>query len=579
MIEVRGLSISHPGGICALDSVDLDLIEGQHLALMGANGSGKTTLIRCLNGLLQPTSGSVLVDGLSTSHVDDLNQIRRRVGMVFQNPDDQLVTTSVEAEVAFGLENCAVPVDLMRQRVDEMLEAFSLERYRHTPPHLLSGGERQRLAIAAAVAMRPVYLLLDEPTALLDPASGEELMRWIERLCLDQGICIVHVTQSPEQASRAQRLLVLRRGSLAHDDKPVVVFADGLSLEEDGICAPFSVRCARSLPLPLDPLPLTIEDLDRQLAHWTEPASSERPSEPCDDVVPQMGIRHVSHTYAEGVPEPIQALDGVEMEIGRGQILAIAGASGSGKTTLVQHLNGLLRPTRGRVELDRIDLTDENRLPLMQLRRRVGLVFQFAEAQLFAETVAEDVAFGPQNVGLAPAKVDEAVATALDAVQLPLAEYGDRSPFHLSGGERRRVAIAGVLAMDPQVLVLDEPTAGLDAQSTRVLIQILQDLQRDDRSVVLVTHDMDLISELAPRLVILHKGQIAYDGPTVGAFDTEWFADEAPLIPPLAWRFGRLRQARDGFTHDLLTFADVDAYARSLIPAGLTGDESPSHNP
>ncbi len=581
MIEVRGIKVQHPGNVLALDGIDVDLHEGQHVALMGANGSGKTTLIRCLNGLLVPTAGSVRIDGMSTTEPDDLVQIRRRVGMVFQNPDDQLVATSVETEIAFGLENNGIPSEEMSQRIDLMLDTFSLTRYRDTAPHLLSGGERQRVAIAAAIALRPTYLLLDEPTALLDPAAREDFMALVDRLVDEYGISILHVTQNAEEAVRAHRLLILRAGRLVCDDGPQVVFSSGATLEQElGIPLPFSVRCCLSIPALTPPLPLTIEDLDLRLADWYAPeisepdiASSEKSldemglpgTSPSADARIRMTIRDLSHIYSEGLPTPVTALTHVNMDITDNQILAIAGASGSGKTTLVQHLNGLLRPTSGHLALDGIDLWT-NDLSLQQLRQQVGLVFQFPESQLFAETVAQDVAFGPTNVGLDPESVESRVAGALAAVHLPVEEYGRRSPFHLSGGERRRVAIAGVLAMDPQILVLDEPTAGLDASSTQLLTDIVRNLSQKGRSIVLVTHDMDLIARVAPRLVILADGMVAFDGPTCEAFETELFDESSALKLPAAFRFRQLRRRRDHRTPSLLTCSDVTTYARTLKP-------------
>ncbi|MBT3346329.1 MAG: ATP-binding cassette domain-containing protein [Gemmatimonadetes bacterium] len=575
MIEVRALEVHHSGDITALAGIDLDLPPGQHVALMGANGSGKTSLVRCINGLLLPSSGSVTVDGLSTRQPQDLIQIRQQVGMVFQNPDDQLVTTSVETEIAFGLENNGVPSELMRQRVEEMLVAFSLDRYRHTPPHLLSGGERQRLAIAAAVALKPTYLLLDEPTALLDPVSRQELVLLIRQLCADEGVGILHVTQNAEETIHAHRLIVLHQGHLYRDGTPEEIFSDGLALEANtGIDLPFATRCALSVRHMRGPVALHVEDLDRALAAWQATDSLPPPPLPVPATQSRMQITQLHHVYNQGVPTPVQALADIEMEITAGEILAIAGASGSGKTTLVQHLNGLLRPSDGQLTLDGVDLADEKRLPSRTLRQRVGLVFQFPEAQLFAESVAEDVAFGPQNVGLDAVAIDEHVTRALEAVGLPIADYGHRSPFHLSGGERRRVAIAGVLAMDPQILVLDEPTAGLDAAATRTLMGILQSLRDEGRSIVLVSHDMDLIADLATRLVVLDAGRIAYDGPTRDAFDSPPFRDGAALIPPAAWRFSRLRQHRDSLAPTLLTTKEVKEYARTLIPSTSSDPQS-----
>lgn len=572
MIEVRALEICHAGGVRALDGIDLNLPAGQHVALMGANGSGKTSLVRCLNGLLHPSAGTVRVDGLSTIDPADLIQIRRRVGMVFQNPDDQLVTTSVETEIAFGLENNGVETQQMRERVDQMLDAFSLSRYRHTPPHLLSGGERQRVAIAAAVALQPMYLLLDEPTALLDPVSRQELIRLIEQLRAQYNMGILHVTQNAEEATHAQRLIVLQQGRMYCDATPAQVFARGRELEEQtGIQLPFTVHCTRSIPGWSGPPPLSIGELDQILSRWSSAPPVEQPPSQAPVEPVRMDVVGLHHAYDQGVPVPIQALIDVGMTIRRGEILAIAGVSGSGKTTLVQHLNGLLRPDGGKLTLDGIDLTDEKRLPSRQLRQRVGLVFQFPEAQLFAETVAEDVSFGPRNVGLEQNAIDKQVDAAMEAVGLPLSQFGHRSPFHLSGGERRRVAIAGVLAMNPQILVLDEPTAGLDAQATRILIEALKSIRDKGRSIVLVSHDMDLIADLATRLVVLASGRVIFDGPTRDAFSCAAFDQGAEMIPPTAWSFSQLRRQHDPHAPFLLTTEEVSRYAQTLIPPSPQG--------
>ncbi|OGG54037.1 MAG: hypothetical protein A3F84_06275 [Candidatus Handelsmanbacteria bacterium RIFCSPLOWO2_12_FULL_64_10] len=533
MIQLQNVHFSYAGDHPVLRGISLTFRDGERVALMGANGSGKTTLARCLNGLLLPTQGRVLVDGLPTDRPDDLWEIRRRVQMVFQNPDDQLVSVLVEREIAFGLENLGVPPAEMRQRVEEMLRRFHLEGYRNHPPHLLSGGEKQRLAVASALAMRPRHLVLDEPTAMLDPEGRREVMATLDDLARAGDVTIVHITQTPEEAAATHRLIVLDRGLVAMDGPPEQVFGEH-RLRDLGLAPPAPARLWVTLG-GSGAVPLTPEALAEKIG--PHPPPYPLPSPPSDSfrcrslpvgegggtkgLSPVLGEGEVSpfiitegleHIYHRGLPTERRAVAGVDMEIGRGTFTALIGASGSGKTTFVQHLNALLRPTRGRVLIDGED-TGRRGVDLRRIRQRVGLIFQFAEFQVFEETVDADVAFGPRNLNWDEARVSEGVRRALGQVGLDPAPFGPRSPLTLSGGERRRVAIAGVLAMQPEALILDEPAAGLDPRGAAQMEGLLAGLHADGRTLLLVAHDMDLVARLAQRVIVMHQGRIALDGP------------------------------------------------------------------
>ena len=562
MIRVEKLSLSYRGGTPALHSIDLHLSPGENIALIGANGSGKTTLARCLNGLQQPQAGRVLVDGMDASDPAQFRAIRQRVGMVLQNPDDQLVATTVADELAFGLENLALASDEIHHRVEETLAAFDLEVHRRYPPHKLSGGEQQRVAIAAVVAMRPRYLVLDESTALLDPGERRQVAELLQRLHTEYGIATILITQSPEEAARADRVIVLHAGRIHADGPPAALFADPPKLRALGLDLPFASTLAAHLSLAetyleLDALADALAALNAQpsLPPWTPPAPPPTPS--------KLATQGLTHLYDEHLPTQRRGINDITMDVPTGSVLALVGTNGAGKTTLAQHFNALLKPSYGRVLLDDCDIGS---LPPARVRQRVGLAFQFPELQLFAETVAEDVAFGPRNLGLADERVNDLVARALTMVGMPLREFGPRQPLSLSGGERRRVALAGVLAMDPEVLVLDEPTAGLDPQTTASLCQLFAELSNQGRTLVLISHDMELVSRLATHVVVLRQGRIELQGLARAVLTHPEFDAISGLVPPMSVQLTRhLRQRGIALADYPLTLEETIHWLAPLV--------------
>jgi len=562
VIELQNLSFSYPtpaGDIPVLRGIDLTLREGETVALIGANGSGKTTLIRCLNGLLQPSDGDVRVDGLSVRSPQHIHEIRRRVGMVFQNPDDQIVSAQVEREIAFGLENLGVPTTDMRQRVADALERFGLARYRHHTPHLLSGGERQRLAIASVVVMRPRYLLLDEPTALLDPAGRRAFLGLLDAFHRAGDITPILVTQIPEEAARADRVIALHQGQVALDGPPREIFSRTGELARINLAPPVAARIAATLGLP-PPLPITAGSLVERLPNPppTPPASDVSSPPAAASGPPVVCARGLRHIYNPGLPTQTVAFHDLDLDVSRGESLALIGPSGSGKSTFAQHLNGLLLPTSGSLTVCGVDLATSRNL--RDLRRRVGLIFQFPETQLFADTVFEDVAFGPRNLGLSD--IDARVRQALSSVGLPPSVFFSRSPLSLSGGEKRRVAIAGVLAMRPEVLALDEPTAGLDPAGAAEIETLLTRLRDDGCTVLLISHDMDLVARLSGRVVALDAGRLAFDAPPPDAFsDRRRLLDLNLDLPEAAQIADALRSKAWPIPPHALT---ANAVARSL---------------
>jgi energy-coupling factor transporter ATPase len=549
VLEVERLQVVYPGAESApaLRGVSFRVAPGERVALMGANGSGKTTLVRCIDGLLHPTAGDVRIDGFSVLRPGDLMALRRRVGLVFQNPDDQIVSTTVEREIAFGPENLGVPTEGIIRRVEEALRMFRLEKVRTHAPHLLSGGERQRLALASVWVMEPAYYVLDEPTSLLDPEGRAEIRRFVAERS-EAGFLIV--TQYADEALFCGRLLLLREGKLVYDGPAEEGFRDAGMCRSAAVGIPASVsldvfwedlhsESGRQKP---GPYPSQNNDSQKGASGGLDESSSHSLAAsiiriPCDPPPLAAGLfnvrlEHLSYSYRSPFFETRNALDDVSAIFGPGESVALVGPSGSGKTTLIQHLNGLLKPASGSVLLDGVNLADK-RTDLNEVRRRIGLVFQLPETQLFEETVFADVAFGPKNLGLSGGRLESAVAAAMERVSLNFEAYRNRSPFHLSGGEKRRAALAGVFAMEPEWIILDEPTAGLDWESSRRVEAILSGFPDSGRSVLFVSHDMDLVARLADRVILLEGGRVRFDGPVRPFFLSDW-PERAGLGKPSA---------------------------------------------
>ncbi|MFH1335082.1 MAG: energy-coupling factor transporter ATPase [Candidatus Zixiibacteriota bacterium] len=544
MLEFNQVSyhyrLDEKSSVIALDHINLRLKEGEFVSIIGSNGSGKSTLAKLLPALILPESGNVWVDGLDTKDKNSQKTIRQKVGMVFQNPDTQIISTSVEREIAFGLENLALPYREMKERVKWALDYFHLGRYRTHPPHKLSGGEKQRVALAAVLCMHPQYLILDEPTSLLDPQGRLEILSLVQKLIREGNVTVIHITQFPEEAMSADRILVMDKGKIVLDDSPVQIFKQKEFLEKIGLEVPFTLKIASTLKQRgwfLSDEYLNIDELVNKITQKVitgekglvdfsavdgQRAHPERSRRITDDknlspipsptssakTAPQIAVKDVEYLYDQGLPTKEKALDGITIEIHHGDFIGLIGPTGSGKSTLVQHLNGLLVPVSGKVEINGENLKNKN-VDLKKVRQKVGLVFQFPELQLFEDTVYDDIAFGPKNLSLPAEEIDARVQQAMRLMELNFEQFASRSPFSLSGGEQRKVAIAGILAMNPEVLILDEPTCGLDPKSTEEMKKLLQELNSKGVTIILISHNMDLIAELAHKIILLKEGKVA----------------------------------------------------------------------
>ena len=627
IICVRDVSFTYDGEAFALSGASAQIERGEFVCILGGNGSGKSTLAKHLNALLVPDKGQVEVCGMDTSERQHTYAIRQSAGMVFQNPDDQLVASLVEDDVAFGPENLGVPTAELRKRVTQRLKDVGLSGFEKHETHALSGGQKQRVAIAGALAMNPEILILDEASAMLDPRGRKGLMRVVRSLN-DQGMTVVMITHFMEEAALADRVIVLDEGKVARVGTPQEVLVDVDALSALNLEVPFAAELSQALRRAGVPVAATVteEELAESVFSLFGPCAAKACGGDSEDAEPRstgdeaasqgspaeaaacegatsctetsapstapvggdalLQLEGVSFTYdaAEArrqrkagkkpapkqakwgnSPEALWALDNVTLEVRKGEFLGIAGHTGSGKSTLIQHMNGILHPTNGRVVAFGRDVAEKG--AANDVRGRVGVVFQYPENQLFAATVAEDVAFGPRNLGLSEEEVSARVERSLRTVGLDPKEIAARSPFELSGGQQRRVAFAGVLAMEPEVLVLDEPAAGLDPKARKSFLDMVSHLHEEGLTVVMVSHNMDDLANLCDRVAVMSEGKLLMEGTPAEVFSRADELTSVGLATTSPEHFANLlREGGLAVAHEGLATEDsIVSYLRGLL--------------
>lgn len=568
----------------AIDGVSLDIKEGQFVAILGRNGSGKSTLAKHMNALLFPTGGVIWVGEKDTRKEENLWDIRQTAGMVFQNPDNQIIATVVEEDVGFGPENMGVPSAEIWKRVQESLEAVGMTAYRKASPNHLSGGQKQRVAIAGVMAMRPRCIVLDEPTAMLDPNGRKEVIRTIRELNRSEGITVILITHYMEETVLADRIFVMDGGEIQMEGTPREIFSrvkelKALHLDVPQVTELGALLASGGLPVASGILTVKelVEELDKAresgaLVSYTGASGDKRTEAMSLDKEPVLELREVTYKYGTGTPMEVKVLKGISFAVPKGQFLSIIGHTGSGKSTLIQHLNGLLKADSGDVLFHGESIYRDG-YDKKALRGKVGLVFQYPEHQLFEEDVFTDVCFGPKNQGLSKEQAEERAKEALRLVGMDSSFYR-RSPFELSGGQKRRAAIAGVLAMEPEVLILDEPTAGLDPGGRDEILDQVEKLHEEKgMAVVLVSHSMEDVARYAERLIVLDRGTIAYDGAPKEVFrhyrDLETMGLSAPQVTYLAEELRKIGFSLGG---DITTVEEAkSAILREF--AGAEGEE------
>ena len=528
----------------AIDEVDIQIEKGRFIAILGHNGSGKSTFAKHINALLVPGGGTMWVGGRDTKDEDELWNIRQSAGMVFQNPDNQIIATVVEEDVGFGPENLGVPTKEIWQRVDDALEKVGMTEYRYRSPNKLSGGQKQRVAIAGVVAMRPECIVLDEPTAMLDPNGRKEVIRTVRDLQKQEKVTVILITHYMEEVTDADYIYVMDKGKVVMEGKPEQIFSKVDLLKHYRLDVPQATAVADELirkGFPVSAGTLTREALCREVVSLArergriqdplgkEVYRDEVKSRPDGD--PVLRLKNLNYIYNPGTAYEKHAMKSVDLDIWQGEFIGIIGHTGSGKSTLIQHLDGLIRATGGELFFQGENIYQEG-YSMKTLRQQVGLVFQYPEHQLFEADVLSDVCFGPKNQGLSDEECRQRAKEALQMVGFPETLY-NASPVDLSGGQKRRVAIAGVLAMRPKVLVLDEPTAGLDPKGRDDILDQIALLQKTTHmTVILVSHSMEDVARYVDRIIVMNRGEKIFDDTPKRVFRHYKRLEEVGLAAP-----------------------------------------------
>lgn len=585
MIKIRDLAFEYfdrdeEGNLTemiqAIRGIPFDAKKGDFIAVAGKNGSGKSTFAKILNRLLVPVEGTVLIGGRDAMDEENAMEIRKMVGMVFQSPDDQLIGSVVAEDVAFGAENIGVPQHRLWERVLNAIAQAGLAVYEPKASreekkqsllqtanrriNELSGGEKQKTAIAGVLAMQPDCIVLDEATSMLDPTSRWEILHLMKRLNEEAKITIILITHKMEELLLADTIYILHKGKLALKGRKEGIFAQRDKLEQLGLECPEIVQIKEWLyekKLLRDQFVFSVNDLVARL-------KKEHPYAFLKDVTMTKGtlekpkvnpvnailINNLSFSYGKR-----EILHDVNLSVGKGEYVAIVGATGAGKSTLIQHIPGLLKAKKEMVYVDGMDVADRA-TDIRKLRTKIGYVFQYPEQQLFAKNVYEDVVFGPRNVGVSEVEAEKRAYEAISLVGLPEEIY-DIPIQKLSGGQKRRVALAGVLAMKPEYLILDEPLAGLDPESKRNMLEIIDKLHKEAGiTILMVSHDIESVATYAERVIVMDKGTVKYDGKpeqvfyelamgsfAMGESEQTKFEDSMPTVPAIMELLVKLRCA------------------------------------
>lgn len=492
-VELRNICFSYDeGNTWTLNNVSLTIASGERVAIVGRNGSGKSTLAKIIAGLAAPDSGFVQLCGIkvfenTTAYADAYLNARKSIGALFQSPEDQIITTITEDDVAFGLENLQVPQKRMQHRISEALQAVHMENQRYANPSIMSGGQQQRVALAGSLATHSKLLVLDEPTSMLDTCARKDIDDLFNDL-QKQGTTLVQITHRFDECERANRILLLEDGGLREVSlaalKSYLVDSQYEYLVDSQ--SDFAQKTQENNDYQTDASATLVKNASATLVKNASANAA-------------ISISHVTVSYDDRSPAVI---NDYSLNVAEGDIVAIMGENGSGKSTLAKAVCGLLKAESGSICVHSIPVTGKtSKKNRQKLRRTIGYVMQFPEQQLFAETVQKDVAYGPQNFGLTGSALAKRVDETLSLLHLE--HLAEKSPFSLSGGQQRLVAIAGVLACKPRVLVLDEPTAGLDCEAASQIREILNTLHNQGVTIVIITHNLQEAKALGARIVTL----------------------------------------------------------------------------
>ncbi len=535
MINIKNLSfsyLSNPKKV--LNNISLEILPGEFLVIMGQDSAGKSTLLRTFNGVIPHLikgefEGEVFIDGKNTlnSSVKELSSL---AGLVFQDFESQIFSTRVNLEIAFGPENQGLYWDEIDSRVKNSLETVGLNGFENRNPITLSGGEKQRLCIASVLALKTKVICLDEPTTDLDPQGKEEIFSFAKKFFKDKNLTYCLIEHESEEVLHADRIIILRDGKITAIGCPLTILKDTDLLESNGIKQPQLIELNNKFNFPIKNYTDTNEIYSVFNSYgkinpekYSEICKQDRIIKKSDQKILEMENVHFSYTSEKEI------LSGINLEICHGEFIGILGANGSGKTSLIKLFNGLNKPTTGKIKVFGEDVSKEKNT---SLSRKVGYVFQNPDHQIFCQTVEDEVSFGPSLFGLSKKEVEKRVEESLEAVNLN--QFRESDPFSLTKGQRQRLAVASVLASRPEIIILDEPTTGLDYLEVRSLMSLIAKLNQKGYTIIMVTHAVWVAVEYANRLLIMKDGNIIEDGATREVLGKEEKLKASSIkLPPL----------------------------------------------
>lgn len=537
-IQISGVTYQYPNqDAAALQDLSITVRPGEVLAIMGPTGAGKTTLVSLLNGLIPQHfegnfNGEVSIGSLSTT-TSSIQEIVKHVGLVLQDAETQIFGITVLEDAAFGPGNLGYSREQIDALIREALSAVRLSGYEQRQTKQLSGGEKQRLAIAGVLAMQPEVLVLDEPTAELDPLGGLEVLNVIAARHAQHGTSVIWVDHNAEDILQlADRVAVIIEGRLAWLGEPQKLFRNLALTRQFAIRPPQMADLGEKL---LDAglisnteIPLRLEEAETLVRRLLDGKTMCNHPNPCASSTPAreqpvIQIKHLTHIYPGG----IEALSGITLDLYPGELVAIIGQNGAGKSTLLKHLNGLLLPSSGMVS---VNDTDTRTVRIEDLARQVGYVFQNPDHQIFCATVEDEIRFGLKNLGLSAAEQEDRITEALELVGLQAKRA--LHPFTLGKGERQKVAVASILAIAPPVICIDEPTTGLDWAGTQRMMELIGQLQRKGHTIIMITHQMELVADWAQRVLLMHHGRLLLDGSPAQIFQQADLLRQSAVMPP-----------------------------------------------
>ncbi len=571
ILEIKNLDFAYQNSSrAAVKNINFSIAGNSFTILMGKSGAGKSTLAKCLAGVIPQFqkgnySGKITIRNKEIENVP-VYEIAQEVGLLLQDFEVQLFSTNVALEIAFGLENFSLPREEMGKRIAETLKMVGLENYTNRDPLTLSGGEKQRLALASILALKPKILILDEPTTDLDPLGKKEIFALLKNLTA-QGLTIIVIDHETDEILNADRMIIFNAGEIVSSGKVEELIPDNELLQKNGIRPAAILALFQKLNLSTPgKIPKTVTAAYRLLVENSYQISQEKYTLLAKEEKKEKNllfqIKNLEFAYS-GLTRG-QILQGLSFEIYAGEFLGIIGINGSGKTTLIKHLNRLLEPTKGEIFYQNENLKNHK---IADLSKDIGYVFQNPDQQIFASTVREEIAFGLRNLGMNRSglylgypdeEIEKRVKEVLETVNLE--GYEDKDPFVLTKGEKQRLAVASVLVTQPKVIILDEPTTGLDYQELKNLMDLLKELNQKGHTIIMVTHTMWLVAEYAERAIVLKEGEIVFNGNVRQLFSENNIATWGLALPPLielGQKFGK-------------TLLNIDEFLFCLEQYGLT---------